>query len=113
METVINKIINSDFQFSSAPELVVNPSGAAPLAATLTSETPLPVAAEITIIGGGRSWTVPTPDEPAVRHSYVLLGMRAGQSHAVSLTLLEAGGALHREVWQSRFETGPLPADFP
>ena len=113
MDTIINKINKSDFQFSSAPELVVNPSGAEPLAAALTFETPMPVSAEITITGGGRSWTVPTPAEPAARHSYALLGMRAGQSHNVGLTLLEAGGALHRDVWHSSFETGQLPADFP
>ena len=79
MDTITNKTNKSDFQFLSAPELVVNPSGAAPLAAALTFETPMPVSAEITITGGDRSWTVPTPGGPAARHSYALLGMRVNQ----------------------------------
>jgi arylsulfate sulfotransferase len=113
MDTINNEAKNTEFQFSSAPELVVNPSGAAPLAAQLIFETPVPVLAEITIASQGRSWTVPAPGEAATHHSHVLLGMRAGRRHEVALTLVEAGGGIHRDVWRARFETGPLPGDFP
>jgi arylsulfate sulfotransferase len=93
--------------------LVVNPSGVAPLAAALRFETSGPISAEITITGDGRSWTVPTSSEPTSSHSYNLIGMRAGRTHEVSLSLLEEGGGIIKDVWRASFTTDPLPADFP
>ena len=113
MNTIINVAKDSENYFSLGPELVVNPSGVAPLAAALRFETSGPISAEITITGDGRSWTVPTSSEPTSSHSYNLIGMRAGRTHEVSLSLLEEGGGIIKDVWRASFTTDPLPADFP
>ena len=55
MDTTINKAKLSEFQFVREPDLAVNPSGVAPLAAVLNFETSGPVSAEITITDVHRS----------------------------------------------------------
>lgn len=113
MDNIIDEAKKSDFQFVQEPEFVVNPSGAAPLAAVLRFETSGPVSAEITITDADRSWTVPVPVEPVASHSHILIGMRASRTHEVSLSLLEEGGGIIKDVWRASFTTDPLPDDFP
>jgi len=69
MNTIINVAKDSENYFSLGPELVVNPSGVAPLAAALRFETSGPISAEITITAmAGAGQYQPRPSRrPAIR----------------------------------------------
>ena len=80
-------------RFVNGPVLDENPSGAVPLSAVLSFEADEPVRAEVTVADDQRAWDLEVPSLDT-QHTIPIVGVRAGQDLAISLSLYDAAGEL-------------------
>ena len=99
--------------FFQSPTFELNPSGHAPLAGQVCFSTSLPARAEIEVSDGDRTWQIPTGEEFVPRHEHVILGMRPGRAHTLTVAAVGEYGERIEGGEVFEFETDPLPADFP
>jgi arylsulfate sulfotransferase len=92
--------------------LVPNPNPRAPLAGILTFTSDRPVVPSLLIEDGEHSETVVPDDEARTEHEVLVLGLRPGRSHTVTVTLRDARGR-ESVLEPLEIETPPLPEDFP
>lgn len=92
--------------------LMPNPNPTVPLAAILSLATDRPAQLTINFDDGERRWSVTPGDGFATRHEVPVIGMRAGREHMITATLADGEG--NETVSEPlRFETPPLPPEFP
>ena len=96
--------------FTVEPTVTPNPNTRAPLVALLDFETENGVATTVTFDDGDQSWQVHF-DRTADLEPLVLLGMRAGKNHKISVSVTDTNGASHSWDGELSFETPPLPTD--
>lgn len=100
-------------RFVRGPELVVNPSGRAPLAAELRFATDAPSRAAVEVeVDGGRRWRVPTESGSATEHAVAVLGMPPERRALVRVSASDGAGATV-EAQPLELCTGALPDGFP
>lgn len=92
--------------------LVANPNENAPLAGILTFTSDRPVVPSLLIDDGEHQQNVTPDDEPRTEHKTLVLGLRPGRTHTVTVTIRDQNG---RETVLDplEIETPPLPDDFP
>ena len=92
--------------------LAPNPNPTVPLAAILSLATDRPAQLTINFDDGERRWSVTPSDEFTTRHEVPVVGMRAGREHTITAVLADGDG---NETLSDplRFETPPLPPEFP
>src|SRR5687767_14157308 len=77
--------------FVTPPTLVMNPSGAAPLAGRLSLATTRPTRVQIAIADVNRMFTIDPPGL-AADHTLPVLGFRPGNAHVVTVTVTDEHG---------------------
>jgi hypothetical protein len=92
--------------------LVANPNENAPLAGILTFTSDRPVVPSLLIDDGEHQQNVTPDDEPRTEHKTLVLGLRPGRTHTVTVTIRDQKG---RETVLDplEIEMPPLPDDFP
>ena len=97
--------------FSSAPTISPTPNKRAPLAALLQFEAASVKTTTVSLDDGGRQWEINFDRPPEKDRPLVLLGMRAGKTHKILVTVTDTSGVKH--VWSEplTFTTPPLPTD--
>jgi len=75
-------------KFSSAPEVAFNPNGRSPLAALVSFTANKPVKARYEIVDNELAWEY-TSSKFRSEHQQALIGIPAGASHALSITLID------------------------
>ena len=92
--------------------LAPNPNPTVPQAAILSLATDRPAQLTINFDDGERRWSVTPNDEFTTRHEVPVIGMRAGREHTITAVLADGAGneTLSEPL---RFETPPLPPEFP
>jgi arylsulfate sulfotransferase len=88
-----------------------NPNAAVPLAAVLTFETDEPAVSGIELNDSGVIHRAATT--PALHHVLPVVGMTAGTTHSIRLTLTDANGNTNPSAARVEYTTPPLPPDFP
>lgn len=85
---------------TEVPRLEANPHGCVPLSAVVSLAASRPVAVELQVADGDRSWLVRSEPGFATAHAVPLLGLRPGRRHTVQVTVRDAGGraTTHAEV---------------
>jgi len=105
------------FAHDGAPPIITRPAAihqapnsTTPLAAVVTLETDEPAVIAVEINGA-----VPAiPDaSPRTQHAIPVLGLRAGTTNAIVLSLIDSNGNVAYGAARLEIETPPLPADFP
>ena len=92
--------------------LMANPNPNAPLAGILTFTSDRPVVPTLLIDDGEHQQIVTPDDEPHTEHKTLVLGLRPGRTHTVTVTIRDEKG--HETVLEPlEIATPPLPADFP
>jgi len=92
--------------------LIPNPNPNAPLAGMLTFTSDRPVVPTLLIEDGGHKQKVTPDDEPRTAHETLVLGLRPGRTHTVTVTIQDEKGR-ETVLEPLRIETPPLPEDFP
>ena len=96
--------------FTQNPVVIPNPNERAPLVALLDFEASDASRTTVTLDDGDRRWDIDfdrVPDEEPL----VILGMRAGKTHTLAVTVHDDSG--NSSTWDGEltFETPPLPTD--
>ena len=96
-------------------ELVINPSGRVPLAAVVRFESDATLDTTINISDGKNEWGASFGAEAAKdgRYSIPVLGMRPSREHTITITLDEAGEAVHSQSFSHTTPDLPGPLKFP
>jgi arylsulfate sulfotransferase len=95
-----------------APAIVVrNPNPAVPLAAVVTFDSNEPAVAGIELNGAGGVQRAET--QPSLHHTIPIVGMTAGSSNSIRISLTDAAGNVNATAAGLQFDTPPLPDDFP
>lgn len=92
--------------------LVANPNPNAPLAGILSFTSDRPVVPSLLIDDGEHQQNVTPDDEPKTVHETLVLGLRPGRTHTVTVTLRDEKGR-ESVLEPLEIKTPPLPDDFP
>ncbi len=99
--------------FISPPSLKPNPNPAVPLAAIVSAVTDEPAELVIEISDGANEWAVPASGERAIEHERAVIGFRPGRKHRLFVSARDQDGNTTPGRHVLKFETAPLPGDFP
>jgi hypothetical protein len=100
-------------RFLSGPTLEPNPNHAVPLAAVVRLETDEPTRVRIAVEDGERSFEALAAPELALAHAAPVVGLRAGRTHLVRVTAIDAAGNEREARAPLAFDAPALPADLP
>jgi len=92
------------------PNLSIAPNN--PLAAILTFDTDRPTEATVTLSSNDHTVTAPSSDGLTTNHRLHVLGLRAREKYAVTISVVDEGGNVSYDR-SLRLKTAPLPDDFP
>jgi arylsulfate sulfotransferase len=96
----------------TAPAIIAkNPNASVPLAAIVTFNTTEPAIASLEINGSGTAARVESI--PALQHRIPVIGMTAGATNTIRITLTDAAGNVNPAAAQLEFAAPALPSDFP
>jgi arylsulfate sulfotransferase len=95
-----------------APAVIArNPNPAVPLAAIVTFDSNEPAVAGIELNGVGVVHRVET--QPSLHHTIPVIGMTAGASNSIRISLTDAAGNVNSTAARLQFDAPSLPNDFP
>lgn len=97
---------------ASDMSLLPNPNPNAPLAGILTFTSDRPVVPNLFIDDGEHQQRVTPDNEPRSEHETLVLGLRPGRRHTVTVTIRDEQGR-ESVLEPLTIETPPLPDDFP
>ncbi len=97
---------------ASPPDIVVNPSGNAPLAAVMKFQTDMPAVPTRVDIEGGTNSDLKHSDKFATEHEVLVLGLKPGKTQTVTIGLVNETGQTGATQPVS-VTTSPLPDYFP
>ena len=92
------------------PNLTIAPNN--PLAAILTFDTDRPTEATVTLSSNEHTVTAPSSDDLTTNHRLHVLGLRAREKYAVTISVVDERGNVSYDR-SIRLKTAPLPEDFP
>ena len=101
-----------DFRVTTPPAIVLNESGMAPLAATVTVETDRATRPVLTVSSTDSSFTVDFVNF-ATDHVLPVLGLKANRSYTIDVTLVDDQGRAETLGTPLTVITDPLPDDMP
>ena len=100
-------------KFVKGPAVVLDPSGRAPLAGSVSFATDVPTRAAVDFSDSAHDWTAPARNDFATEHEILVLGMRPASRTRVRVTACDANGQTIEAPEPLEIRTEPLPAMFP
>ena len=100
-------------QFTSSPTISANPNPRVPLAAIVEFGTDSPSRAIVEVSASDRKWRAPSGGAADARHRVPVVGIRPGETCAVTVEAEDAHGNRIAAPTPLSFTAPPLPGDFP